>query len=252
MTWRTFWHALFADEDQISAKKPILLLFQASAQSAFKCALVSLITGKDYAAYARDESVETRKLRNNAIIAMQAEREQHLERKQAIEDKLEERKNRTFPKGNFNPLDEYPKTFWPRMGTNLLDFLGACAFPRLKDARFPRELFDAVINGKTKAREGQGYRWLSTPLSCSLSGKTSPPRTPHTTLAYSSSTPLLLGLDDPQLDHELQKARETIPAALYDYPALEQDGGQMSIADNSKFMPDIEPLKKRCKLIAFT
>ena len=62
----------------------------------------------------------------------------------------------------------------------------------------------------------------------------------------------LLGLDDPQLDPELQEARETIPAALYDYLALEQDGGQMIIADNTKFMPDIEPLKDRCNLIVFT
>ena len=61
----------------------------------------------------------------------------------------------------------------------------------------------------------------------------------------------LLGLDDPQLDPELQEARETIPAALYDYLALEQDGGQMIIADNTKFMPDIEPLKDRCNLIVF-
>lgn len=68
LTWRTFWHALYADEDRISTKKQILLPLQATAQPAFKCALASLITGKDYAAYARDESVETRKLRNNAII----------------------------------------------------------------------------------------------------------------------------------------------------------------------------------------
>ena len=68
LTWRTFWHALYADEDRISTKKPILLPLQTTAQPAFKCALASLITGKDYAAYARDESVETRKLRNNAII----------------------------------------------------------------------------------------------------------------------------------------------------------------------------------------
>ena len=68
MTWRTFWHALYADEDQISTKKPILLPLQTTAQPAFKCTLASLITGKDYAAYARDEPVETRKLRNNAII----------------------------------------------------------------------------------------------------------------------------------------------------------------------------------------
>lgn len=68
LTWRTFWHALYADEDRISTKKPILLPLQTTAQPAFKCALASLITGEDYAAYARDESGETRKLRNNAII----------------------------------------------------------------------------------------------------------------------------------------------------------------------------------------
>ena len=450
LTWRTFWHALYADEDRISTKKQILLPLQATAQPAFKCALASLITGKDYAAYARDEPVETRKLRNNAIIdyleplpkqleerielidkalgssdpaeiqqrideltaelervqqrithatvqgqdvvarlqqvrdslaesrslrnryeelaasyrarierfdfveeghaltahrepattcpvctqalppearsavpepdlrerhdlaarlndlrqtihqmdveqaplqeqeqdfaaeaehiarrisgelepqlqalstslashnaiiAMQAEREQHLERKQAIENELEERKNRTFPKGNFNPLDEYPKTFWSQMGTNLLDVLGACVFPRLKDARFSHELFDAVINGKTKAKEGQGYRsFVNTAVMLALREYLASEDATHNPGLLIIDTPLL-GLDDPQLDPELQEARETIPAALYDYLALEQDGGQMIIADNTKFMPDIEPLKDRCNLIVFT
>lgn len=155
LTWRTFWHALYADEDRISTKKPILLPLQTSAQPAFKCALASLITGKDYAAYARDESVETRKLRNNAIIAVQAEREQHLERKQAIKDKLEERKNRTLPKGNFNPLDEYPKTFWPRMGTNLLDILGPARSPdsKMPDSRVNCSMMSSTA--KPKRRKGR-------------------------------------------------------------------------------------------------
>lgn len=144
---------------------------------------------------------------HNAIIAMQTEREQHLERKRAIENELKERENRTFPKGNFSPLDEYPKTFWSQLGTNLLDILGACAFPRLKDARFSRELFDAVIGSKTKAKEGQGYRSF---------------------------------------------VKTAVMLAIREYLAFEQDDGQMIIADNTKFMPDIEPLKDRCKLIVFT
>ncbi len=198
------------------------------------------------------QALSTSLASHNAIIAMQAEREQHLERKQAIEDELEERKNRTFPKGNFNPLDEYPKTFWSQMGTNLLDVLGACVFPRLKDARFSHELFDAVINGKTKAKEGQGYRsFVNTAVMLALREYLASEDATHN-LGLLIIDPPLLGLDDPQLDPKLQEARETIPAALYDYLALEQDGGQMIIADNTKFMPDIEPLKDRCKLIVFT
>ena len=450
LTWRTFWHALYADEDWISTKTPILLPTQATAQPAFKCALASLITGKDYAAYARDESVETRKLRNNAIIdylkplperlterieiidkalgssdpaeiqqrideltaelervqqcitqatehgqdvverlqqvrdslaesrslrsryeelaasyraridrfdflqeghiltahrepattcpvctqalppeaqttipapdprerhdlvarlndlgqtiqqmdseqapmreqeealaaeaerittriaselepqlraisesltnhntiiAMQTEREQHLERKQAIEEELEERKSRTFPKGTFNPLDEYPKTFWTQMSTNLLDILGACAFPRLKEARFSRESFDAVVNGKTKAKEGQGYRsFVNTAVMLALREYFASEDAAHNPGLLVIDTPLL-GMDDPQLDPELQEAQETIPAALYDYLALNQSAGQMIIADNTKFMPDIELLRNCCNLIVFT
>ena len=121
------------------------------------------------------------------------------------------------------------------------------------------ELPDSRVNcsmlsstAKPKRRKGRATGRSSTPLSCSPSGNTSPPRTPHTTPACLIIDTPLLGLDDPQLDPELQEARETIPAALYDYLALEQDGGQMIIADNTKFMPDIEPLKDRCKLIVFT
>lgn len=44
LTWRTFWHALYADEDRISTKKPILLPLQTTAQPAFKCALASLLS----------------------------------------------------------------------------------------------------------------------------------------------------------------------------------------------------------------
>lgn len=62
----------------------------------------------------------------------------------------------------------------------------------------------------------------------------------------------LLGPDNLQLGPELQETRETIPAAFYDYRALAKDGGKMIIADNTKFMFGIEPLKNRCKLIVFT
>lgn len=42
------------------------------------------------------------------------------------------------------------------MGTNLLDALGACAFPALETATFSRQLFDATINGKSKAKQATG------------------------------------------------------------------------------------------------
>ena len=65
------------------------------------------------------------------------------------------------------------------------------------------------------------------------------------------ATPLR-GLDDPQLDAELQEVRETIPIATYDFLAERQDLGQMIIFDNIKYMPDITKLQSRCNLIYFT
>ncbi|MDK8585749.1 hypothetical protein QP904_04590 [Corynebacterium kefirresidentii] len=130
---------------------------------------------------------------HNAIIAMQVEREQHLERKQTIEDELQERKNRTFPKDNFNPLDEYPKTFWPQIGANVLDVLGACAFPDSKTPGSRANYSMLSLTAKPKRKRDSATGRSSTPPSCSLYGNTSPPRTPHTTPACSSSTPRYWG-----------------------------------------------------------
>lgn len=83
------------------------------------------------------------------------------------------------------------------MGTNLLDILGACAFSRLKDARFSRELFDAVINGKTKAKEGQGYRsFVNTAVMLALREYLASEGATHNPGLVIIDTPLL-GLDDP-------------------------------------------------------
>lgn len=67
-TWRTFWPACYADEDRIVIKTPVLLPTQHTSATATKCALASLITSRDYAAWARDESTDTKKLKNNAVI----------------------------------------------------------------------------------------------------------------------------------------------------------------------------------------
>ena len=449
LTWRTFWHALYADEDRISTKDPVLLPTQNTAEPAFKCALASLITGKNYAAYAKTESAESKRIRNfaiieylkplpeqldqrielidkelgtsdpaeierrveelseelgrvqqrinratqqgqevvsklqkvreelaetyslrsryeelassyraridrfdfvdeghtktgdlvsptacpvctqnlppevqtsipapdpherqelvvrlsdlgktmdqmgleqtslqeqerqlaanakeitshirnelkpqlrtlkaaiashNAIIASQAERQQLLERKNDTEAEILKRKDLTFTAGTFAPLDEYPKEFWDQMSTYLLDILGACAFPKLKEAKFLRATFDAVVNGKTKGEEGQGYRsFVNTAVLLALRQYLSS-NAAHNPGMLIIDTPLL-GLDDPQLDPDLQEAMETIPAALYDHLACEQDAGQVIIADNTKFMPEIGSLQEKCNLIALT
>ena len=52
LTWRTFWHALYADEDAITTKSSILMPEQAIARTGFKSALATLVTGEDFAAYA--------------------------------------------------------------------------------------------------------------------------------------------------------------------------------------------------------
>ena len=64
-TWRTFWPACYADEDRIAIKTPVLLPTQNTSGTAAKCARASLITSRDYAAWARDESIDTKKLKNN-------------------------------------------------------------------------------------------------------------------------------------------------------------------------------------------
>lgn len=450
LTWRTFWHAFYADEDRVSFKAPVLLPTQASAGPPFKCALASLITGKDYAAYARDEATDTKKLKNsavieylaplprqleerieriqqaigttdphqidtaianltlevnqvrqqitdvtsrgatvvkklqsvregiaesaalqqryvelassyqsrlarlefvheghdliaaldaptacpvceqelskqarvrtptpdprereillarladlqhtisqmdhdlapakereqalaqealqiqrlihdtleprlgelssalanhNALVAMQTELQQCQVQKREIEDELRERETKVFVSGNFNALDEFPDSFWREMSTNILDILGACAYPELKEAQFSRQSFDAVVNGKQKAKQGQGYRSLiNTAVMLALRAFLASDAAVHNPGLLLIDTPLL-GLDDPALDLELEQLRETIPLALYEYLTQEQDHGQIIVADNTKFMPDLERLRGHCNLIEFS
>lgn len=62
----------------------------------------------------------------------------------------------------------------------------------------------------------------------------------------------LLGLDDQQLDQELMDVREKIPQALYEHFINVQDQGQIIIADNTKFMPDLNSIDSACNVIRFT
>lgn len=189
---------------------------------------------------------------NNALVAMRTELEELRERKTAIDQEIAERQTKTFPKGNFNATNEFPETFWETMSEGLLDTLGACAFPRLDRATFSRELFDAVINGKIKGKQGKGYRsFVNTAVLLTLREYFASDAAAHSPSILMIDTPLL-GLDDPQLDPELQEVRETIPIALYDFLAERQDLGQMIIVDNIKYMPDITDLQSRCNLIYFT
>lgn len=45
---------------------------------------------------------------------------------------------------------------------------------------------------------------------------------------------------------------ETIPRALYEYLAARPDFGQVIIADNTKFMPNLDDLTDSCNLIRFS
>lgn len=449
MTWRTFWPALYADEDRISVKTSVLLPTQGTQQTAAKCALASLLTGKDYAAWARDESTDTKKLKNNAIIeyletqpariaarieliektigtnepdniqrriseiskimeqvkqrislatsegrrivgklqqvreklaeakalraryeelaasyqaridrfsfveqgrallqdhpvahscpvcdseldptkrtlpepdpaerdalivrladlqqtlrqldadqeplrteqqslqgeaerinqlirgelqpelaslqtalknhtalvTMRTERDELIARQQQIEEELKERRDKTFTKGNFNPLSEFPEEFWKAMGTHVLDTLGACAFPGLETATFSKQLFDATVNGKHKDKQGQGYRsFVNTAVMLALRDYLSSDESRHNPGLLIIDTPLL-GLDDKQIDIDLKDVRERIPQALYEHLINVQHLGQIIIADNTKFMPDIDTIEKHCNLIRFT
>lgn len=189
---------------------------------------------------------------NNAIVATRTELEQSRMRKEDVEAELLERKTRTFPKGNFNALDEFPDEFWEQMDTGLLDTLGACAFPGLKTVSFSREIFDAVVNGKIKARQGKGYRsFVNTSVMLTLRDFLASEDSAHNLGLLLIDTPLL-GLDDPQLDPELLEVRETIPLALYEYLVNKQEAGQVIIADNTKFMPEIEQFEASANFIIFT
>ncbi|MGQ4534592.1 AAA family ATPase [Dermabacteraceae bacterium P13115] len=189
---------------------------------------------------------------HNALIAMRGEREELITRQRQIEEELKERRKRKFSKGNFNPLGEFSDDFWEAMDTNLLDTLGACAFPSLKTAKFSRQLFDATINGKSKAKQGQGYRsFVNTAVMLALRDYLVTDRAIHNPGLLVIDTPLL-GLDDQQLDPELMDVREKIPQALYEHLINVQDQGQVIIADNTKFMPDLETIDNDCNLIRFT
>lgn len=450
MTWRTFWSALYADEDRITMKSSVLLPTQNTAATAAKCALASLVTGRDYAAWARDESTDAKKLKNNAVIeyleqhlarlaariesiervlgasdedeikhriseishrmeqvqqridlsmtegrrivgqlqqvreslaessalgaryeelaasyraridrldfvqqgihllnehpaahscpvcdreldpttahevpepdpaeceelvqrladlnetlrqmgddqealqleqgalqeqanqisqlirgelqpeldslrtaldghnalvAMRAERDELISQQDRIAEEIKDRREKQFTKGTFNPLGEFPDSFWTAMGTNLLDTLGACAFPALETAMFSRQLFDATINGKSKAKQGKGYRsFANTAVMLSLRDYLASDEASHNPGLLVIDTPLL-GLDDQQLDPELMDVREKIPQALYEHLINIQDRGQIIIADNTKFMPDLDTIDNDCNVIRFT
>lgn len=187
-----------------------------------------------------------------AMVSLQAEREQLENELEEVQAEIERRKAIPFPKGEFSPLDYYPADFWNRMSELLLDTLGACAFPNLKEARLSSRSFDAVINDKVKSREGKGYRsFVNTVVLLALHEYLASELSAHNPGFLMIDTPLL-GLDDPQQDPELQEMRETIPAALYDYLADNNKIGQMIVADNIKFMPDIRGLENRCNIIRFT
>ena len=182
---------------------------------------------------------------HNTIIAMQTERQQHLEHKKVTEEELKDLINHVFTVISFNLLNEYPEDFWSHVSTNLVDILYACAFLELKDPRFSHELFDTVVNGKTKTKEGQAYRpFVNTAVLLALRNYLSSEAAVQNSGVLIINTPPL-GLDNPQTGPDLQEARGTIPAALYDYFAGAQDVEQVIIADNTKFMPDIRPLHER-------
>lgn len=189
---------------------------------------------------------------HTALVAMRAERDELMSQHSRIAEEIKERREKQFTKGTFNPLGEFPEGFWTAMGTNLLDTLGACAFPALKKATFSRQLFDATINGKSKAKQGKGYRsFVNTAVMLSLRDYLASDEASHNPGLLIIDTPLL-GLDDQQLDQELMDVREKIPQALYEHFINVQDKGQIIIADNTKFMPDLDSIDNACNVIRFT
>lgn len=189
---------------------------------------------------------------HTALVAMRAERDELISQQDRIAEEIKERRAKQFTKGTFNPLGEFPDTFWTEMDTNLLDTLGACAFPALESTEFSRQLFDATINGKSKAKQGKGYRsFVNTAVMLSLRDYLASGEASHNPGLLIIDTPLL-GLDDQQLDQELMDVREKIPQALYEHLINIQDRGQIIVADNTKFMPDLDNIDNACNLIRFT
>ena len=71
--------------------------------------------------------------------------------------------------------------------------------------------------------------------------------------------PGLLVIDTPplgfatfQMDPEFQETRETIPLALYEHLIRIYENREIIIADNTKFIPDINAIADRRNLILFT
>lgn len=189
---------------------------------------------------------------HTALVAMRAERDELMSQQGRIAEEIKERRGKQFTKGTFNPLGEFPEGFWTAMGTNLLDMLGACAFPAVETAEFSRQLFDATINGKSKSRQGKGYRsFVNTAVMLSLRDYLASDGASHNPGLLIIDTPLL-GLDDQQLDQNLMDVREKIPQALYEHFINVQDQGQIIIADNTKFMPNLNSIDNDCNVIRFT
>ncbi|MGV0424706.1 AAA family ATPase [Corynebacterium tuberculostearicum] len=189
---------------------------------------------------------------HTALVAMRAERDELMSQQGRIAEEIKKRRGKQFTKGTFNPLGEFPEGFWTAMGTNLLDTLGACAFPAVETAEFSRQLFDATINGKSKSRQGKGYRsFVNTAVMLSLRDYLASDGASHNPGLLIIDTPLL-GLDDQQLDQNLMDVREKIPQALYEHFINVQDQGQIIIADNTKFMPNLDSIDNDCNVIRFT
>ncbi|MGV3103850.1 AAA family ATPase [Rothia sp. 32237D007AR] len=189
---------------------------------------------------------------HTALVAMRTEREELISQLARIAEEVKERRERQFTVGTFNPLGEFPDEFWTAMDTNLLDTLGACSFPSLNTATFSRQLFDATINGKSKAKQGKGYRsFVNTAVMLALRDYLASDGANHNPGLLIIDTPLL-GLDDQQLDEELMDVREKIPQSLYEYLINVQNDGQIIIADNTKFMPDLDVIDNDCNIIRFT
>lgn len=95
LTWRTFWPALYADEDRISVKSSVFLPTQGTQQTGTKCALASLATGRNYAAWAQQEAAETKKIKNTAIIEYLEKQPEQIASRIELIEKHWERATRT-------------------------------------------------------------------------------------------------------------------------------------------------------------
>ena len=189
---------------------------------------------------------------HNELVAMRGERRYLEQELTEVVAEIERRKAMTFPKGNFDAFKYYPPDFWEVMSSLLLDTLGACAFPNLREASFERKTFDAIVNDMDKSRDGRGYRsFINTVVLLTLHRYLASEHSVYDPGIVMIDTPLL-GLDDPQQGAQLQEMQETIPMALYDFLSETDEIGQMIIVDNTKFMPDLTSLEDRCNIIRFT